>query len=224
MNTAPNLERTIESMLANIKVVSDSESAGRERARDTRDRFFKAQEFIANSHIPPRHLNTAAREDGSWGKNFNMLKAMVGTGTLSLIIGIRGCGKTQLAVGLLKHAAHSGYSPLYCTAARIGIELRSAFTKDGNGVTEKSILKKFTAPRVLVIDEFGKSNESGYQDVVMFELLNQRYNEMKDTFLLSNHASTELTAHLGASLLSRIQECGGVVELDNASFRDGGAK
>ena len=224
MNTAPNLERTIEDMLAKIKVVSDSESAGRERARDVRDRFFKAQELIANAHIPPRHLQTAPSEDGSWGKNFNMLKAMVGTGTLSLLIGIRGCGKTQLAVGLLKHAAHSGLSPLYCTAARIGIELRSAFTKDGTGVTEKIILKKYTLPRVLVIDEFGKSNESSYQDVVMFELLNQRYNEMKDTFILSNHSLSELNTHLGASLLSRIQECGGVVELDNTSFRTGGVK
>ena len=211
-------------MLANIKVVSDTESAGRERARDTRDRFMRAQEFIAKSHIPPRHLNTPANEDGSWGKNLNMLKGMVGTGTLSLIIGIRGCGKTQLAVELLKHAAHSGYSPLYCTAARIGIELRSAFAKDGSGTTEKTILKKYTLPRVLVVDEFGKSNESGYQDVVMFELLNQRYNEMKDTFLLSNHAVGELSQHLGASLLSRIQECGGVVELNNPSFREGGAK
>lgn len=211
-------------MLANIKVVSDTESAGRERARDNRERFNRANELIAQSHIPPRHLNTSPCEDGVWGEKFNMLKALVGAGTLSLLIGIRGCGKTQLAVGLMKHAAHNGLSPLYCTAARIGIELRSAFTKDGSGTTEKSILKKYTLPRVLVIDEFGKSNESGYQDVVMFELLNQRYNEMKDTFLLSNHSSTELVTQLGASLVSRVQECGIVVELTNPSFRVGGVK
>lgn len=224
MNATHNLERTIEDMLSGIKIINDSEAANRERARDTRDRFFKAQTLIANSHIPPRHLSTVPLEDGVWGEKFTKLKALVGTGTLSLLIGIRGCGKTQLAVGLLKHAAHLGCSPLYCTAARIGIELRSAFTKDGTGVTEKSVLKKYTLPRVLVIDEFGKSNESGYQDVVMFELLNQRYNEMKDTFLLSNHTSTELVEQLGASIVSRVQECGLVVELTNPSFRVGGAK
>jgi len=54
---------------------------------------------------------------------------------------------------------------------------------------------------------------------MLFELLNRRYNDLKDTILIANKSKAEFQDYIGPSLASRMNETGGIVECNWPSFR-----
>jgi len=216
-----SMENEIAELLARIHVVPDAEADARVEAQQKASRRTRSKELMIASGAPLRHLKATLNPSGIWGAKLEMLKKRIGTGTLSLLIGGRGVGKTQLAVELMKQAAEMNLQPLYCTGTSIGLDLRESFKKESR-VSEKDIIAKYVSPRLLVVDEWGKAKESDYMTAIFFEILDRRYAQMRDTIMISNHTGKEALSELGASLLSRVQECGLVAELSNPSFREGG--
>ena len=185
----------------------------------------RAEEWIEDtmtvSGIPLRHLERQYFIGEQWCERLTALKEKLGTGLMVALVGGRGTGKTQMAVELMRHTIRRmSRRAVFTTAAKFIMRVKSSFGKDSTK-TEGDVFQDFTKPKLLVIDEFGRRNETDWEHNAIFELLNDRYNAMNDTVLISNHDAAAFREAAGPSLISRMNECGGICDFAWPSFRDG---
>lgn len=178
----------------------------------------KVATFRANWNAPKRHEQSTPNFSGEWGAAYSQLKAKLGTGSTIALVGTRGSGKTQLAVELMKATTANLKRAYFTTATGFFMELKATYRKEASK-TEGDVLNTFQSFQLLVIDEIGKRSESEWENNLLFELLNRRYNAMKDTVLIDNRSKADFIAAIGESLASRMNEGGGIKECNWPSFR-----
>lgn len=164
---------------------------------------------------------------------------MIGSGATACIIGPRGTGKTQLATDVARavnldeaqrfvadRKAYGHYEPhpqaVYVHVMEIFMAIKATYQSDATQ-GERQSLDRFIRPRVLVIDEVQERGETDWENRMLTYILDKRYQQGRDTLLLANMKPTDIQDKLGASIVSRMQETGGIVECNWPSFR-GGAK
>ncbi len=84
-----------------------------------------------------------------------------------LVQGPPGVGKTHLALALLGKALEVGYSAYYTTLAQMAHELETAHAP----AARRRLLRRYTQPRVLLIDEIGYARLSTEQAHFLFEIV-----------------------------------------------------
>lgn len=168
---------------------------------------------------PARHLALQEpKRTNEWGTKLTLLESKIGTGFTVALVGVRGNGKTQIAVQLMIAVTEKLKSAKFCTAAKFFMAIKASYRKDSDN-TEFEVLREYRRPALLVIDEIGKRSDSGWENTLLFELLNDRYNDMTDTVLIDNRPKSDFVAAIGASLASRMSESGGIIECNWESFR-----
>jgi DNA replication protein DnaC len=208
------LEKTIQLLPPEIR--ERRAKAGEEFAHRQNENWTRS--LLADSRAPQRQLNSVdIQRTGKWGSVEKKITSKLGTGCFIALIGSRGCGKTQLAVEAIRHCTGKGKRARYCTATEFFIEIKATYDKQDR--SEKDVLNEFTRPLLLVIDEIGQRSESEWENRLLFELLNRRYNALKDTILVSNQSADMFSKSLGPSLISRMQETGGLIECTWPSYR-----
>jgi DNA replication protein DnaC len=213
-STLGELQKAIALMPAQIREQRAREIEEHARRRNSE----RIQSLLRESRAPQRQLiNFNIERTGEWGKAHAKITAKLGTGCLLSLIGNRGCGKTQLAVEAIRTITAKGKRARYCTATEFFIEIKAAYSTQNR--SEKDVLNEFTRPALVVIDEVGQRSESEWENRLLFELLNRRYNALKDTILVSNQGADEFTKSLGPSLISRMIETGGLIECQWSSYR-----
>lgn len=144
---------------------------------------------------------------------------------LSLILcGKTGTGKTHLSCAVLRALAFEhGVCGKYCTAYRAVQEIRASYKS--SDVTELQVLKEFIRPDLLVLDEIGVQYGTDSEQLLLFSLLNGRYEELKPTIAISNLNLEEVTQYLGDRVYDRLRENGGgVLAFDWGSWRQKGTR
>lgn len=139
---------------------------------------------------------------------------------LSLILcGKTGTGKTHLSCAVLRALAFEhGVCGKYCTAYRAVQEIRASYKS--SDVTELQVLKEFIRPDLLVLDEIGVQYGTDFEQLLLFSLLNGRYEELKPTIVISNLSLEEVIHYLGDRVYDRLRENGGgVLAFDWGSWR-----
>ena len=134
------------------------------------------------------------------------------------LVGTRGNGKTQMAVELMKDATANRRPARFTTAVGFFMQIKSTYRKDATR-GEADVITEFLLPSLLVVDEFEKRAETAWENNLLFELLNRRYNQMKDTVLIANEEKKAFVEYVGESVSSRMNEVGGIVECTWPSFR-----
>lgn len=183
--------------------------------KSIRDRI---EMYMSGSNAPERHLACSVIQKGRWGEELSKLKSKIGTGFSAALIGGRGNGKTQMAVELMRYAAEMSRTSLYTTAIGFFMAIKSTYKKEADK-TEEEIVTRFSKPKLLVIDEVGRRGETDWENNLLFELLNRRYAALKDTILICNQTAAEFSAGIGPSIISRMNESGGIIQCDWPSFR-----
>lgn len=86
--------------------------------------------------------------------------------------------------------------------------------------SESEVLKNLIEPDLLILDEVGVQFGSDTEKLILFEIINGRYENRRATILISNLAMDGLKAYLGDRIIDRLREGGGrQVVFDWDSFR-----
>lgn len=126
-----------------------------------------------------------------------------------VMCGKPGTGKNHLALAIARHAiTEHQSSATFTTALKIAREYKSTWSK-GSTRTEDEVIRFFTKPDLLIIDEVGVQFGSDAEKLIMFEIINTRYERMKPTILISNQTKDELSAFIGERVIDRMSDGGG---------------
>jgi hypothetical protein len=171
--------------------------------------------------IPPRHAYEIPDGDNPWNEARAAIVKRLGNGFLTAVTGIQGTGKTQLGSAVIYAATAKHLTCKYAVAMDFFIALKGAFN-DGARQSEAQVIAAFVKPKLLVLDEMDERSESAWENRLLFHMINQRYNNLVDTLLISRKPETEFLQSLGTSLTSRIQETGGSLVCEWPSYREAG--
>jgi DNA replication protein DnaC len=119
-----------------------------------------------------------------------------------VLLGPYGCGKTHLAIGILKERIKAGQMSLFRTVPDLLDDLRSGFSPGA----EQSYNEKFEEVRnidFLVLDDYGAQSCTPWETEKLFQLFNHRYNSGAPTVITSNNMSLE---GIDPRILSRLSE------------------
>ncbi|HHU4566219.1 TPA: ATP-binding protein, partial [Escherichia coli] len=141
-----------------------------------------------------------------------------------VMCGKPGTGKNHLALAIARHAIIEHQSSvIFTTALKIAREYKSTWSKAATR-TEEEVIRQFTHPDLLIIDEVGVQFGSDAEKLIMFEIINTRYERMKPTILISNQTREELAAFIGERVLDRMSDGGGcTLSFTWDSYRSKGA-
>jgi DNA replication protein DnaC len=147
------------------------------------------------------------------------IAADTAAGRCAMFVGRPGTGKTHLAVAVAKQCMLSGRSALFTTVTRLIRRIRDTYNR-GSAETESQAIEVFTAPNLLLLDEVGVQRGTDDEKMLLFDVLNERYESRLSTILLSNLTAQEVRAFLGERVFDRMREDGGqVVTFDWQSNR-----
>lgn len=149
------------------------------------------------------------------------------SGTLCVLVGGRGTGKTQCAVDVaITHEAYldamRGPGPesrnRYALAVEVFMTIKETYGDDAKR-SEKEAVLAFIRPELLIVDEVQEKAGTDWEQRLLTTIVDRRYAAMKDTILIGNMRQTDVQEVLGTSITSRAQETGGIFLADWASFR-----
>lgn len=131
-----------------------------------------------------------------------------GQGRGLVLYGATGTGKTHLACAALRRIAGlHGQGGRYATACGITRDIKACYRN--NGCREAEVIDSYTRPALLVIDEVGVQFGSDTEKLLLFEVVNGRYGEMRPTILIANLDLPEFATYLGDRVMDRMRENGG---------------
>lgn len=131
-------------------------------------------------------------------------------GASFVFCGPPGTGKTHLACAIGNYVmATYGNSVLFITV--FDLIQRVKATYGDRDKTEREVMQSFVMHDLLILDEVGVQFGTEYEKVIITDLINRRYAEMRPTVILSNLDQADLENYLGARVVDRMYEGGGGV-------------
>jgi DNA replication protein DnaC len=139
-----------------------------------------------------------------------MFKEIAPSGSSLILCGRPGTGKTHLACAIGVTLLNQLISVKYTTTYKAMLEIKSTFGRK-EGLTEDDVIKSFIAPALLIIDEVGVQYDTKAENVLFYQLINGRYDNLLPTILISNLNENELTKMVGERCIDRMCEADGAI-------------
>lgn len=200
------------------------------RAKDLRDR--ELQERLGQSNLPLRFQSkTFANFEPHCAKAADALAkckayaegfdSVMERGQCLIMTGKVGTGKTHLAAAIANHLIHERKDyPLFVSVSQAVRSIKETWQKNSEH-TESEALQWFVEPDLLILDEVGVQFGSETERFLMFEIINQRYINVKPTVVLSNLTLAEIAQVMGDRVVDRLREGGGfAIEFNWGSYRE----
>lgn len=212
-----------------------AETVAKEReaaeARERAERLAAWQRKIGDAGIPERfrdrRLETfAARTDAQrraldFARGYaDGFDAALASGRSALFIGRVGTGKTHLAVGIgMQIMERDARSVLFTTVMRAIRRVKDTWGRN-SAVSESEAIATLVFPDLLILDEVGVQFGSDTEKLILFDVLNERYEKRRPTLMLSNLGLDDVRAFLGERIFDRLREDGGEsIPFDWDSYR-----
>jgi DNA replication protein DnaC len=145
---------------------------------------------------------------------------MLENGTSLILTGKPGTGKNHLVTALVKNIIRNHQSTVLMTSVmRIIRAIKRTWSKESD-TTEDALVGLYTSRDLLVIDEVGLQYGTDAEKIILFDILNTRYERMLPTILLSNLTPAQISDAIGERLTDRMVEGGGTeLIFDWGSYR-----
>ena len=126
-----------------------------------------------------------------------------------IFCGLPGTGKTHLANAICLHVMeHHKETAVFTTVQKAIRRIKETWGKKSEE-SEAEAISAFVYPALLVLDEIGVQFGSDTEKQLLFDILNERYEQRKSTILLSNLAVKEVIGFIGERIFDRLKEDGG---------------
>lgn len=199
-----------------------------ERRNRESERRAKIERLMGNSGIPRRFqdrtLDSYKAETEGQKRALQIARKMAGgnpnDGVSLVFCGKPGTGKTHLACGIAHEWIQAGTPALFATVLAAIRHIKSTYNRESE-ITEEQAIDVFTRTELLILDEIGVQLGTEHEKMLLFEIINERYQQMRPTILISNLTRDELTDYLGDRVMDRFRESGAVVAFDWQSYRGG---
>ena len=109
------------------------------------------------------------------------------------VTGNNGTGKTHLAMCLVKDGA------IFCVAAELFRTVRE------NQRIEQKIINEMGTCKLLIIDETGRQKGTDFEQNLLFEIIDKRWNNMLPTTIIGNIGEREFADLYGQAILDRLR-------------------
>ncbi|WNB74558.1 ATP-binding protein [Methylomonas koyamae] len=190
-----------------------------EQLEQQRKKSEKIKRLIGDAGIPKRFLGRsfdnyraetndqqkALKVANYFAANFDQF---LSTGASLIFCGKPGTGKTHLASAIANSVCEQGRSALFLSVLKATRLVKESWRKDADA-RENDVYKTLISPDLLVLDEVGVQFGSEAEKLIIFEILNGRYEEMRPCILISNLLPSELSIFLGERVIDRMKEGGG---------------
>ena len=128
-----------------------------------------------------------------------------------IFCGTTGTGKTHLSCAIANQIVEQqNKTAVFIRALKIIRSIKDTYSK-GCEQTEQQAIDRFLLPDLLIIDEIGVQFGSDTEKMILFEIINDRYESMKPTILISNLALDKLSEFAGDRVIDRMKENGGII-------------
>lgn len=196
--------------------------------RQQRDR--RAAQLLGRAAIPPRfedrrldnfvpHVAGAAAALKIAQEYADQFNDCMRTGRSLIFCGGVGAGKSHLAVGICHAVIAQDRMAVFTSVLAAIRSVKETFRK-GSDLTEADAIARLVEPDLLVLDEVGVQFGTETEKMILFEIINGRYEALKPTIVISNLAKDALVEFLGERAVDRLREGGGrMVIFDWPSFR-----
>lgn len=209
-----------------LRHAEEAQKAGREEAaRQQRiesrlnaagiPQAFRERDF-SNFEASTREQRYALEVAQEFGENFcpKHLKA----GTFLVFAGDPGTGKSHLAIAAAQAMMNRG-TAMYLRAADVIRRVRATWRRD-SPQTEEDVLHMLGYELdLLIIDEVGVQRGTDDEQIILFDVLDRRYSEMRPTILLTNLAGVAFVEFIGPRIMDRLRERAVFVPFKWASHR-----
>lgn len=187
-----------------------------------------AERIMGQAAIPPRFINRTLdnfrAETDEQQKALKICRAFVErwervreNGKSIILIGKPGTGKTHLAIGIAQGLIKQGKTAVYTRSSSIVQAVKESF---GNREkTERQVYEDFCKPDLLIIDEVGRQYGTDAETLMLFEVINRRYEQCKPMIVISNLDQTAFTGYMGEATVSRLREGGALLAFSGEDMR-----
>jgi DNA replication protein DnaC len=167
--------------------------------------------FIATTQEQKK--NKQAMEN--YAKNFNENLA---EGVSVILAGKVGNGKTHLACAVANHIIRNlNKTALFLSAIDAFSKIKATYTKKSE-ITEIQAINQFLDIDLLILDEFGVQIGSEHERMLLFRIINKRYEYLKPTILISNLSALEIK-NFEERIFDRLKENGILLAFSGESNR-----
>jgi DNA replication protein DnaC len=136
---------------------------------------------------------------------YKLFLPQIKNGFMAGIVGPRGSGKTQLGVCLIYYCSHR-------------LKRSCFYTKNWDITYENKSIYQYIEPHFLIIDNFEEKHPN-FEPSFINQILDRRYEKNRSTIILSNDTEEVFRKKLNQSTIDRMEENGGIAELNIPSFR-----
>lgn len=170
---------------------------------------FQSKRLADYATVTPEQLH-ALKLCTDFAENFDDALA---AGRCMIFCGKSGTGKTHLSTAIANHVILNGRTAIFTSVREIVATAKATWRK-GADKTEQQALEPFCAVDLLAIDEVGVQFDTEAEKLIMFDVINRRYNEMKPMIVISNlpmesSDSPSIKSVLGDRIIDRLRENGG---------------
>ena len=138
-------------------------------------------------------------------------------GASGFLCGNCGTGKTLLACIIIEAVCRQGHAGHYTTAFKMIQQIRKGYGRDGS---VNQYIREYVKKPLLVIDEIGVQHGSQDERVLLYQVIDDRYNDIKPTILISNSKNPVQDGYLDMRIIDRLKDGGGFsITFNGKSFR-----
>jgi DNA replication protein DnaC len=119
-----------------------------------------------------------------------------------VLLGNYGCGKTHLAAAVANRLLQNDYQVLFTVVPDLLDHLRSTFGPSSEVEYDKRF-EDIRDAHVLILDDLGTENTSGWAREKLFQIVNHRYNYAMPTVITSNREPKEIDQRIFSRISDR---------------------